>query len=220
MSVKVLMRTHKTPVVTSTPSLFESRWDAFKSWLPSLRNDGEPLTFGRRKTADGLPPSMASNIKEFFALNFPSLIDPAAIANMASKVKLPLGIAVGVAAVAGLAYAVYKLWTGQWKLPEAVKSILDDLKAAAPDLTKLPGWFDSIKAEVNDAFKSDNPATIVERLTKIRDAVMGHQKSINPSGSGGGIDFFYDLGLRHHGINPPGGRLKPYGAGRGVKIPM
>lgn len=187
MSIKVLRRVHK-PIQSTMPALFESRLEAIKSWLPSLR--------GSRKSASGDAASALELIKEFFTMNAPD-ISLANITALASKLKMPLLIAVGIAAVAAIIYLVYKVYTNRESIQAAIDEFMADLKNVAPDLVKIPGWLDSIKHEISDAFSMENPAGIVERLVKIKDAVMGHQKTISPANMGSGL--LYIPGHSHHG---------------------
>lgn len=181
---------------SSVPAVFDSRWDAIRSHLPSLPNIF--VDPGRaRKTASGEAFEVGERIQEFVAQNLPKLdISPAAIAGLASKLKMPLIAAVGVAAVAGLAYLVYKLYTNRASISETISTVMSDLKNIAPDLTRIPGWLDSIKKEVSDAFSGDAPSAL-KKLIKIKDAVLDHQKSINPSGVGAGINMFGQSAPRH-----------------------
>ncbi len=175
MSVKVLRRIQRPQ--KNMPDLFDSRLDAIKS-LFSLR--------GARKSASGESPSAIESVKEFFTMNAPD-ISISSIAEMASKLKTPLIVALGVAAVAAIIYLVYKVYTNKEPIQKAISDFIADIRNVAPDLTAVPGWLDSIRNEVVEAFAAGSPATIVERLVRIKNAVLGHQKSINSNNIGRGL---------------------------------
>ncbi len=149
-------------------------------------------------------PGVADRIGEYISTNFPNLgVNAATIGTIASKLKMPLVAAVGVAAAAGLAYLVYKLYTNRETIPETIRTFMNDVKSTAPDLSKIPGWFESIKNEVSNAVSGKSPATILERLVKIKNAVLGHQTTIAPAG--GSINYFSPTPAR---------------SGGGLKVPL
>lgn len=158
-------------------------------------------------------PGIVDTIGEFISKKFPGQnINASDVANLASKLKVPLVAAVGIAAAAGLTYLVYKMYKNRATISETASKFLSDVKATAPDLSRVPGWLDSIKHEVGEALRSDNPASIVERLVGIKNAVLGHQNTIAPAGAG--IDFFIDMEPRYRTPRPD------IHIGGGLKVPI
>ncbi len=220
MSVKILRRTHAplmrpAPAASSSlPGLFSSKVNDIRDRFASMFTQASRA----RKSADPEGFSVPDRIREFFFQNAPSIasgIDMEKIGEMVKGLKLPLLVAVGVAAAAGIAYLVYKLYTNRATIAESVDSVMNDLKSVAPDLTKIDGWADSIKKEVTDAFASGNPNTAFERLVKIKDAVMGHQHSISGH-VGSGINHLVRQNSTRRYYQPR--RLQ--GRGAGLKSPM
>lgn len=214
MSVKILQRrTHAPmmrgapPMSSSIPGILNSKWNAFKEGLSPLFANASRA----RKSADPEGHSVPDRIREFFFQNAPTIasnIDMDTIGEITSKLKMPLLVTVGIAAAAGLAYLVYKLYTNRASIASTIDNVMQDLKSVAPDLTKVEGWADNIKQEVTSALSSDSPATALEKLVKIKDAVMGHQKSISGH-VGSGINHLRERPSRH-----------PRGRGAGLKTPM
>jgi hypothetical protein len=193
MSVKVLHRRPGPTVVTSLPGL-TSAVPPSTSGIGSLIGD----------TAGSAASSFSAAAIQSFLASKISSVDAASVASLAGTLKVPLLIALGIAAAAALAYLVYLVYTHREPIGNAINKVIADLKSIAPDLTAIPGWLDNIKREVADAFSSSNPATALEKLAKIKKAVLGHQVGINPSNVGSGIDLF-----GHHSH-----------MGGGLKVPM
>lgn len=219
MSVKILRRTHApfmrapTPLhTTSVPGLISSKLNAVKESLSPLFTQATRA----RKSADPDGFSVPDRIREFFFQNAPTIasnMDIDKLDEILGKLKMPLVVAIGIAAAASLAYLVYKLYTNRATIAETIDNVMKDLKAVAPDLTKIEGWADSIKKEVTDALYSNSPDTALERLVKIKDAVLGHQKSMTGS-VGSGINFLHEKRYRRV--------TRPIRANRGggIKVPM
>jgi hypothetical protein len=191
---------------TSIPALLRSKWGDIQEGIAPFFSQASRA----RKSADPGGFSVPDRIREFFFQNAPNIardIDMDKIGEIAGKVKMPLLVTVGIAAAAGLAYLVYKLYTNRASIASTIDNVMQDLKSIAPDLTKVEGWAENIKKEVTDALSTDSPATALEKLVKIKDAVMGHQKSITGN-VGSGIDF-----LREH-------RARARVRGAGIKTPM
>lgn len=215
MSVKILRRTHAPlmrpapPYSSNLPGLFSGVASSLKSGLSSLL---PAATLRARKSADPAGFSVGERIREFIFQNAPSAaqdLDMDKIMEFASKLKMPLVALVGIAAAASIIYLVYKLYTNRASIAATIDNMMADLKSVAPDLTRVPGWFDTIKREVVEAFSADNPASVVERLVKIKDAVIGHQQTIGDGKVGAGINYL---------LTPRGRRKGRRGAG--MKVPL
>jgi len=194
-------------MTSSIPGLISSKWNAIKEGMAPFFTQASRA----RKSADPEGFSVPDRIREFFFQNVPNLaanMDMDKISEISSKLKMPLLVTVGIAAAAGLAYLVYKLYTNRSSIATTVDNVMTDLKSIAPNLTKVEGWFDTIKKEVTDALSTDSPASALERLVKIKDAVIGHQKTITGT-VGSGINFLHDARPRH-----------TRGRGAGLRTPM
>lgn len=225
MSVKILRRTHAPlmrpapgPMSTSIPGLISSKFGEIKSAISPLFSTTVSNVSRARKSADPEGFSVPDRIREFFFQNAPTIaanMDMDKIGEITSKLKMPLVVTIGIAAAAGLAYLVYKLYTNRATIAETVDNIMKDLKSVAPDLTKVEGWAESIKKEVSDALSGNSPDSALEKLAKIKDAVMGHQKSMTGA-VGSGINFLREP-RRVRGPNAPyAGRRR----GAGLKVPL
>lgn len=139
-------------------------------------------------------------------------ISMADITTLAAKLKMPVLIILGIAAAAAIIYLVYKVYTNREPIGRAINEFIEDIKRIAPDLTRIPGWLESIKHKITNAFQSKNPASAVSELAGVKAAVIEHQKTIGPVGSG--IDFFDSLGC-HPKQLPAHSRR-----GAGLKVPM
>lgn len=190
-NVKVLMRRSAIPPPARPSSSFMDRIsDAFSSFTTAATRS--------RKPAGDEPLSLVDRIKESFIANAPSLnIDFSTLPALLAKVKMPLGLALSAAALAGIAYLVYRLYkkfTGD-RAQQTVDAFVQDVSAAAPDLANTPGWLDKIRNEASDAVARLPPADLVERLAKIRVAALEHQKGLNPAHVGEGLST-----LELHGL--------------------
>ena len=214
MSVKILRRTHaplmNAPAAqtsTSIPGLLRSKFNEVRNSLSPIVNQASRA----RKSADPEGFSAGERIREFIFQNAPKIaqdMDMEKLGEIASKLKMPLVVAVGVAAAAGFAYLIYKLYTNRATIAETIDNIMADLKSIAPDLSKIEGWAEHVKKEVSEALSSHSADTALERIVKIKDAVLNHQ--VNTSGRvGHGINF-----LQQSQRRPVRGR------GAGLKTPM
>lgn len=148
-----------------------------------------------RKPADGESLSIASYIKEFITRAAGSEIDSNFILNAVKSIKGPVLAVLGVAAVAGLIYLAYKLYTN-WN-PAAVQQTIDtiiaDLKSIAPSIVAVPGWLNEIRERVVRIVSSDSqqsPIAMVSELADIKADLIDKQKKADPKVAGAGIDMF------------------------------
>ncbi len=227
MSVKVLMR-RPGPGAASAAALSPPPQTSLYNTITGRLSDLFTAASRARKPASGEPLSVLSRIKEFFVFNAPHVNIPTErLAELVSKVKMPLIAALGVAAVAGIAFLVYKLYKHfNERSPEQLKQrreklindFMMDIKAVAPDLVKVEGWFQSIEREVLAALDTDDEAEIVARLAKIKEAAIEHQANTAGKDSvGGGIDFF----ARERSRKRPQRPVRPnVHAGDGIRVMM
>lgn len=209
-TIKVLHRRHApSSLPVAAPSL--GPISALMGSLGSFFRDTGTQMARARKTADGEPFGIVDRVREFINMNAPGItLDDAAsgltLAQLLSKVKGPATAVLGAAALATIAFLVYKLYTNRASIAETVDRFMADLRSTAPDLIKVPGWLDSMRRSVATALKSDSPAAAVSALADMKGDVIERQESIAPDRVGSGIDVFRDeVDLR----GPPGG----YGGG-------
>lgn len=233
MSVKILNRT-RLGRPTSVPVLATIRLPSGgpSARLGPVRNvgfaDKMSTVFrafsdgGTRKTADGAPPSILEKIREFITQNVPKFSgDTQFVSDLVQKLKVPAIAALGIAFVGGLAYLAYRLYKHhtQKNVDSTVSAVMADIQSTTPDLLKIPGWADTIRAEVTAAASAGgDPAAFVEKIAAIKSAVIAHQKSINPSRVGSGfnmISFRISPGLRGHRR-----AQQRSGTGGGIKVPI
>lgn len=144
-------------------------------------------------------PKKASSIydKVVGALGAASLaVSPDFAGKMVNVIPKAGVAAIGIAAVAGLIYLVYKLWkahqTGDRRsiidtARHLANEVLEDFKHSAPDLFAIPGWLDQIKRQIADAVGSGDPATVLGRLASIKEEIVGHQGRMDPAKIGKGL---------------------------------
>lgn len=208
--VKVLKLTARRNPLNSLPSMpaelntGNKIISSIKGLITDIRGHDIPYELEKSDTTKAISSYVANN---FGNTSLATSFIPA-IRDIAAKLKLPAIATVGVAAAAGLAYLVYKVYTNRESISDAVKKFVEDMKSVAPDLTKIPGWIDSIKTEVLNAFNSDNPASALEKLVRIKDAILGHQKSMNHTNIGSGINFFEDCMEANHRVSNNGSGIK------------
>lgn len=186
MSVKVLLRRSK---LSPTHTI---------QMLPNLAPENKMILgnigsfFPHRKSASGDALSVAERISEFIHFNKPN-INLGSLSPILQKLKVPGLILVGVAFVAGLAYLAYRLYTNwsEKKANETINKIMKDFEESTPELLKLPGWYDQIRAEVAEAVHSKNEEYMIEQITKIKTSIIEKQKSMGHA-VGSGIDLFED----------------------------
>jgi len=227
MSVKILKRIPRTAasmpilsisnhVASMDPPYDVGPINALGSFIKRLGPGSTPLIRGARRAVDDIPPTIAERITEFLAMNAPSVkIGFEKLLELVSKVKVPLAMAVGVAAIAGIVYTVWKLYqhfTPQ-KAQQATSQIMKDLEATAPDLVKVPGWYETIKEQVEAAINSGDEADTIKTLAAIKEAVIARQKTISPGNVGGGICLL-------PGIRDQAPRTARKNVGRGLKVAM
>lgn len=139
-----------------------------------------------RKSADpDVPLSFIDKVREFIHFNAPK-VDLGEISEMLGRAKLPLLAVLGVTAAAGIAYLAYKAYHNRGNIGAIVSKLMDDIKATAPDVMKVPGWFESVRTHISDAVNSlaDSPAKLINKLAKIKEEMINHQSQIAPAGSG------------------------------------
>lgn len=229
MSVKTLRRItqQQRNIVAGTDTVAQS--SVLGRLFGSAGDEGAEFLYriGRhRKSADDLPLSTIDRIKESIVFNAPALasaMDKGTIMNLLSKLKLPIMITLGIAAIASIAYLAYRLY-GHYtakKKQETIDAIMKDIEATAPDLVNVPGWRESIRNEVDEATSSKDAQHMVERVAAIKASVIKHQQTINPNNVGSGINIYKHLPMHdypvyvHHEARP----LRPK-KGRGLRVAM
>lgn len=216
MSVKVLMRRSAPP--PPPRSFMDTFLDKFTDFTTAASR--------ARKPAGDEPLSVFDRVKEFFVFNGPR-IDLETLQQLMSKVKMPLLIALGVAAAAAVAYGVYRLYKHfstakteeerQQAEENALETFVKDVRSVAPDLMKIEGWEASLRAEAEKAIlEHSDPASLVEKLTKIKAAAKEHQESINPANVGSGLGLMEIKAMTRR----PGKQQKHKKVGRGARVPM
>lgn len=164
-------------------------------------------SFPHRKSADGEALSFIDRIKEFIHFKKPN-IDLPPVGEMLQKLKVPGLVILGVSFIAGLIYLAYKLYKNYsaQKAEDTINKIMADLVETAPDLMKLPGWSEKIRAEVEYAVTSGSENSMVEEIARIKTSVIDKQKSMGAK-VGSGIDLFRSQPMTYKHI------LRGYGSG-------